>query len=178
MAGADVDVPLTCSSRGEILGIQSQERSRCARRGIPQRQTQPDGCSSRGSVFSYSPQHSPFNWLNHRPTRRPQEIKIQQSKSSSTWSMMRAVVRSAPGYVKKVDRCKISAVGPGTPKPQAPGVCWDKFGSWDLQNMAVDQGTTLLSRGKKLPEPDEGPERVITMLFRTVDWTDNPMVRL
>ncbi|KAH6700159.1 hypothetical protein EV126DRAFT_422045 [Verticillium dahliae] len=118
MAGADVDVPLTCSSRGEILGIQSQRRSRCARRGIPQRQTQPDGCSSRGSVFSYSPQHSPFNWLNHRPTRRPQEIKIQQSKSSSsTWSMMRAVVRSAPGYVKKVDRCKISAVGPGTPKP-------------------------------------------------------------
>ncbi|EEY18840.1 hypothetical protein VDBG_04949 [Verticillium alfalfae VaMs.102] len=131
MAGADVDVPLTCSSRGEILSIQS-EKVKVWKPWDSAEAEATDGAHPGEASFrilcSIAPQLA-------QSFGQPAGHKIQQS--SSTWSMMRAVVRSAPGYVKKVDRCKISAVGPGTMYPQAL-VCWDNFGSWDVLDRAVD----------------------------------------
>ncbi|KAG7129272.1 hypothetical protein HYQ46_010130 [Verticillium longisporum] len=103
MAGADVDVPLTCSSRGEILGIQSENVKVC----------KPWDSAEAEATDGAHPGEASFRILR--------SIAPQLAQSSVNPPATRS---------SKVARCR--------PRYPPALVCRDNFGSWDLQNRAID----------------------------------------
>ncbi|CRK17542.1 hypothetical protein BN1708_012099 [Verticillium longisporum] len=118
MAGADVDVPLTCSSRGEILGIQSENVKVC----------KPWDSAEAEATDGAHPGEASFRILRSIAPQLAQSSVNPPATRSSKVAKCPSIRQE--GRSVQDQRCR--------PRYPPALVCRDNFGSWDLQNRAID----------------------------------------